>query len=177
MKPKLDDDDATLFREAVRDVKPLSHDQPGVTPRRRPPRARFARAAGFAVLEADLSPAESEPIIAEGEALTFRRSGVAESVVRKLRRGGFGIAGELDLHGLTVTQATQALGEFLAAALAHRARCVRIIHGKGLRSGHGGPVLKGVVSGILRRTSAVVAFVSARPEDGGTGATYVLLAG
>ena len=55
-------------------------------------------------------------------------------------------------------------------------RCVRIIHGKGLRSGHRGPVLKGAVSAVLRRTGAVLAYVSARQVDGGTGAVYVLLA-
>ena len=56
-------------------------------------------------------------------------------------------------------------------------RCVRIVHGKGLRSGHRGPVLKGVVSALLRNTGAVLAYVSARPVDGGTGALYVLLEG
>jgi len=52
---------------------------------------------------------------------------------------------------------------------------VRIVHGKGLRSGHRGPVLKAAVSAVLRRTGAVLAYVSARPVDGGTGAVYVLL--
>jgi DNA-nicking Smr family endonuclease len=102
---------------------------------------------------------------------------VAESVLRKLRRGEYRVGGELDLHGLTAVQAKQALRAFLAAAVARHAGCVRIIHGKGLRSGHRGPVLKSVVSGVLRRTAAVVAFVSARPVDGGTGAVYVLLSG
>jgi DNA-nicking Smr family endonuclease len=53
---------------------------------------------------------------------------------------------------------------------------VRIVHGKGLRSGHRGPVLKAAVNAVLRRTGAVLAYVSARPVDGGTGAVYVLLA-
>jgi DNA-nicking Smr family endonuclease len=52
-----------------------------------------------------------------------------------------------------------------------------VIHGKGLRSGHRGPVLKLAVSGVLRRTGAVLAYVSARQVDGGTGALYVLLSG
>jgi len=56
------------------------------------------------------------------------------------------------------------------------ARCVRIIHGKGRRSGPRGPVLKNMVSKVLQKTAAVVAFTSARPIDGGTGALYVLLA-
>jgi DNA-nicking Smr family endonuclease len=84
---------------------------------------------------------------------------------------------EIDLHGLTVAEAKQALRQFLIAALEARVRCVRIIHGKGLRSGHRGPVLKSAVSAVLRRSGAVLAYVSARPVDGGTGAVYVLLGG
>jgi DNA-nicking Smr family endonuclease len=53
--------------------------------------------------------------------------------------------------------------------------CVRIVHGKGLRSGPNGPVLKQRVDQWLRRFEAVLAFVSARQADGGTGAVYVLL--
>jgi DNA-nicking Smr family endonuclease len=175
VKPKLDDEDASLFREAVSDVRPLRHDRPPATPRKRPGRARSARADPLAVLDETLHGPLGDPLVASGDELSFRRPGVAESVLRKLRRGEYRVAGEIDLHGLTVTQAKQVLREFLGAALARHAGCVRIIHGKGLRSGQRGPVLKGLVSGVLRRTSAVVAFVSARPADGGTGALYVLL--
>ena len=52
---------------------------------------------------------------------------------------------------------------------------MRVIHGKGLGSGPRGPVIKQSVNVILRRTDAVVAFCTARPVDGGTGAIYVLL--
>ena len=60
-------------------------------------------------------------------------------------------------------------------ALAQQLRCVRVIHGKGLRSGPAGPVLKHAVSDWLARIDSVAAFATARPEDGGTGALYVLL--
>ncbi len=176
MKPKLDDDEASLFREAVSDVKPLRQDRHTATPRRRPARARFAREDRLAVLEESLHGPLGDPLVASGDELSFRRPGVSQSVLRKLRRGEYRVGGELDLHGLTAAQAKQALRAFLAAALARQAGCVRIIHGKGLRSGHRGPVLKAAVSGVLMRTSAVVAYVSARPVDGGTGALYVLLA-
>jgi DNA-nicking Smr family endonuclease len=83
---------------------------------------------------------------------------------------------EIDLHGLSAAEAKQALRSFLVAALEQQVGCVRVIHGKGLRSGPRGPVLKSAVSGVLRRSDAVLAYVSARPADGGTGALYVLLA-
>jgi DNA-nicking Smr family endonuclease len=97
-------------------------------------------------------------------------------VLRRLRRGEFRIQREIDLHGLTVAEAKLALRQFLIETLEQQVRCVRVIHGKGLRSGHRGPVLKTTVSAVLRRTGAVLAYVSARPVDGGTGALYVLLA-
>jgi DNA-nicking Smr family endonuclease len=100
---------------------------------------------------------------------------VPESVLRKLRRGEFGLDGELDLHGLNVAQAKHALHDFLAGALARHALCVRIVHGKGLGSGSRGPVIKSAVDAVLRQTSAVAAYVSASREDGGTGAVIVLL--
>lgn len=175
MKPKLDENDSALFREAVSDVKPLRHDRFAAHPRRRPARARFTRADRLAVLEESLNGASGDPLVASGDELAYRRPGVAEVVLRRLRRGEYRVDGELDLHGMTLAESKQALRRFLAAALARHAGCVRIIHGKGLRSGHRGPVLKGAVNSILRRTSAVVAFVSARPVDGGTGALYVLL--
>jgi DNA-nicking Smr family endonuclease len=176
LKPKLDENEARLFREAMSDVKPLRQEPNAATPRQRRVRARFARASRFASLHESLHDAVIDPVVGSREELSFRRPGVPDSVFRKLRRGEYRVSGELDLHGLTVDQAKHALKAFLTAALARRAACVRIIHGKGLRSGHDGPVLKSFVSGALKRTSAVIAYVSARPADGGTGALYVLLA-
>lgn len=177
MKVELDEEDRKLFRDAVRDVKPLRHDRYVPPPRRRPGRARFTRADRRAVLEESLTaPFTADPFVASGDELSFRRPGVSGQVIRRLRRGEFRVDDELDLHGLTVAQSRVALRDFLTAALARHARCVRIIHGKGLRSGHRGPVLKSTVSGVLRRVDAVVGYVSARPVDGGTGALYVLLA-
>jgi DNA-nicking Smr family endonuclease len=96
--------------------------------------------------------------------------------MRKLRRGQYRVESEIDLHGLTLPEAKQGLREFLARSIYEGRRCVRVVHGKGLGSGPRGPVLKNGVNVVLRRTDAVVAFCSARPVDGGTGAIYVLLA-
>jgi DNA-nicking Smr family endonuclease len=170
------DEDTELFRKTVGPVKPLRQDPhvPAAS-RRRPGRARYTRQDRLAVLGESLTAVIDDPLTVSGEELSHRRPGVPENVLRKLRRGEYRVQGELDLHGLTVAQAQNALRDFLADALERQAGCVRIIHGKGLRSGHRGPVLKGTVSAVLRRTSAVVAYVSARPIDGGTGAVYVLL--
>jgi len=127
------------------------------------------------VLEESLRDEYIDPALASGEELVFHRAGIQPGVLRKLRRGDYRVQGEIDLHGLTVAEAKQALREFLAQALMRQWRCIRIVHGKGLRSGHRGPVLKGMVGTMLRKVGPVLAYVSARQVDGGTGAVYVLL--
>ena len=169
--------DAQLFRAAVQDVAPLK-------PTRRyaplqpkpPPRARFTRADEALVLEESLRLTQGELAVETGEELSYRREGASDTLVRQLRRGAFRVDREIDLHGLNLHAAHAALLEFLGGAMAGHARCVRIIHGKGRRSGARGPVLKNMVSKVLRKTNAVIAFASARPVDGGTGALCVLLA-
>ncbi|HTW37058.1 MAG TPA: Smr/MutS family protein [Steroidobacteraceae bacterium] len=170
-----DEDEAALFRAATRDVRPLAHDRHTVPQMKPPPRARFTRADRLAILDESLEAVQEDPELAGGEVSAYARAGVRHSVLQKLRRGQYRIEAELDLHGLTGAQAKATLREFLAQALHRDLRCVRIVHGKGLRSGPRGPVLKGTVTGILRRSSHVLAFVSARAVDGGTGALYALL--
>ncbi len=169
------DEDARLFREAVRGVRPLAPRPAPPRARGARPRARFARAERAAVLKESLDADGDDPHLAGGEQLLFQRPQVSRALLRRLRRGEFRMQREIDLHGLTVEEAKLALRQFLISALERQVRCVRVIHGKGLRSGHRGPVLKGAVSSVLRRTAAVLAYVSARPVDGGTGALYVLL--
>jgi DNA-nicking Smr family endonuclease len=169
------DEDRELFRSAVRDVRPLG--QPKRTPERekRRPRAASRRADEAAVLAESLRLDALDLDVESGDELTYRREGVPESVLRRLRRGEYAVRDEIDLHGMTQAEARGALAAFLADAAHHGHRCLRIIHGKGLRSGHRGPVLKSAVNRWLRRHGAVRAFCSARRNDGGTGAMYVLL--
>lgn len=110
-----------------------------------------------------------------GDEPSFLRPGLAHGVLRDLRRGRWVIQDEIDLHGLNREEARSLLATFLAGSLKHGVRCVRIVHGKGLRSGQRGPVIKQTVNALLRRVGAVIAFSSARQVDGGTGAVYVLL--
>ncbi len=169
------DAEARLFRDAVRGVKPLGARTPPPTVPKVRPRARFTRADRAQVLRESLDPQAPDPAVAAGDELVFHRPSVQPNIVRRLRRGEYRVQREIDLHGLTVAEAKQALRVFLIGALEAHVQCVRIIHGKGLRSGQRGPVLKSAVSAVLRRSGAVLAFVSARPVDGGTGALYVLL--
>jgi len=177
MADEREEDDTELFRRAMRDVQPLKRPL-RVAPVRRAPRARakFARAERAAVLQETLGSGADLYDVQPGDELSFRRAGVPETVLRQLRRGLYRVESEIDLHGLTVTEAAAQLHAFLKDARARALRCVRVIHGKGLRSGTRGPVLKNTVNALLRRANAVLAFASARPVAGGTGATLVLLA-
>ena len=107
--------------------------------------------------------------------LLFSRSGLQHNVLRKLRRGQYNITAELDLHGLRVEEARQALSQFLYHCHLQKKQCVHIIHGKGYGSHRNKPVLKSKVNHWLRQRDEVLAFCSARPVDGGTGAIYLLL--
>lgn len=122
-----------------------------------------------------LDPPGDTPWQDAGEELEFRQPGVQLAVMRKLRRGQLACQAELDLHGLSLAQARQQLSAFLAQVSARGLRCVRVIHGKGLRSSPRGPVLKPNVARWLQQRQEILAYCSARPVDGGSGALYVLL--
>jgi DNA-nicking Smr family endonuclease len=168
-------EDSALFREAVAGTTPLPSRR--IPLRKAPPRpsARFRRRDDAAVLSESLRISPESLEIETGEELFYHQSNVSRVVLRKLRRGQFPIKAETDLHGLTIDQARKELRSFLAEAIAERIQCVRIVHGKGLRSGPRGPVLKSSVNAWLRRWDEVLAFCSAPARDGGTGAIYVLL--
>jgi DNA-nicking Smr family endonuclease len=167
--------DTQMFRDAMRDVKPLSQRSRAPVPKRKPPaRARFTAADRAQVLVESLQGVADDGSDS-GDEISFRRDGVQDRVMRKLKRGEYRVEDVCDLHGLRVEEAKAALRAFLADALARRLNCVRIIHGKGKGSGPKGPVIKTAVNMILRKTGPVLAFTSARRVDGGTGAIYVLL--
>lgn len=173
LDPELDD--GALFRRVVGKVKPVVGGRRVEPKRRKPkptPRSRIADER--AVLAESLLPPPIDADIESGEGHEYKRPGVQDAVLRKLRRGHYRVDAELDLHGLTRDKAHAELTAFLAGARGYQARCVRIIHGKGHNSGNRGPVIKQSVRSWLRR-SEVLAYCSAPQAQGGSGATLVLL--
>ena len=176
MSGKRTDPEDELFRAAMRDVKPIVDRARAPAVKRKPPaRARFTAADRALVLVESLKGPGEDEIADTGDEISFRRDGVQDGVLRKLKRGDYRVEEVCDLHGLRVEEAKAALRQFLAESLARRLHCVRIIHGKGKGSGPRGPVIKTAVNMILRKTAPVLAFTSARRIDGGTGAINVLL--
>jgi DNA-nicking Smr family endonuclease len=164
-----------LFRSTVGDVRPVPTRRVPLAAPPPPARANFRRQDDQAVLVESLHGPAPETVLEAGEALAYRRPGVSLQVLRDLKRGRYRAQDELDLHGLTAREAQAALREFMAEILARDLRCVRMIHGKGRRSGPAGPVLKTKLNRWLPQWDRVVAFASAPARDGGTGALYVLL--
>ena len=176
-KPRPPADGAMLFRRAVADAVPLPPSNRAEIPRPRPkPVAHQRRADEQQVLiDALADPWDWEAAISTGEELFFSRPGVPAAALRKLRRGGWVIKGELDLHGHTGDEARLALAAFLNRCRVEDRRCVRIIHGKGHGSKNRLPVLKNKVRHWLIQREDVLAFCQARTVDGGAGAVIVLL--
>lgn len=164
-----------MFRQHIGSIKRLKHNQ--AEPFYRPLKAvpRQVELDEQRVLDELLSchydPAELET----GEELNYFRPGLQYKQVRKLRRGQYRITAELDLHGMTIPVARQALIQFIDQCRKRDHRCVRIIHGKGNRSRNRGPVLKTMLNKWLQLRDEVLGFCSTRPYHGGTGAIYVLL--
>jgi DNA-nicking Smr family endonuclease len=169
------EDDRRLFAEAVGPVRTIR------SPHHEIARARPAPEATQALLDearvvGELMSSVIDPASMEiGEELSYLKDGVAPRVLRNLKRGHYSIREEIDLHQMTEAVARAAMKEFLEESLRDDKLCVKIIHGKGLRSRAAGPVLKRMVDGALRRRADVIAFASAKAAEGGTGATLVLL--
>jgi len=170
------DDDENLFRDAIADATRLRAEQRvEILPRKPKPRARFSRADDEAVLRESLEGDVDDTERHSGENLRYHRPSVGRRTMRRLARGKFSVQAEIDLHGMTVAEAKPRLQGFIETASRDGKLCVRVVHGKGRGSGARGPVLKHKVNRWLRQWDTVLAFVSTRQVDGGTGAVYVLL--
>ncbi len=165
-------DDLELFREAVSDSRPLETDKlPLPRPGRPTPGELYRREAAARRLDDEtfLPLTFIEPVAPE-EVVGFRREGVQFGVYRRLRRGEYPIGAVLDLHGMTVKQARRAVYRFILDCQLREVRTALIIHGKGEKG-----LLKGCLVKWLPHLPEVLAFHTAVPRDGGTGAIYLLL--
>ena len=189
------DSDSELFRRALDEVKPLDK-RARVTAARdsaksseKSRRAVAVDARKFAARRAAVAETAEERAAAQGEycsddyiervepqqILSFQRGGVQTGVFRKLRLGQYHIEGRLDLHRKTVAEAEREVGVFLAEARQHGARTVMILHGKGGSNTADPAKIKRHVAHWLKQDVHVMAYHSATPRHGGSGALYVLL--
>ena len=165
------------FRRAVDGVEPIRAARRIAPNVKRPlpvPR-QTRRDESAALVESLTGPISIDDTIDSGEELVFLRDGLARQVLRKLRRGHWVVELSLDLHGMNRIEAALSVAEFLRRCALKRARCIRIVHGKGLGSRNREPVLKGKLRGWLSVRDEVLAFCQAPATQGGGGAVLVLL--
>jgi DNA-nicking Smr family endonuclease len=177
-KPAREEDDASLFYAAMDGVHQLTNRGEAPVPNPRLPEIIDENAEALAQLselvagQGVFDMADSEEFIEGGSPGTDR------NLLRALRRGDFSIQGRLDLHGMTQAEAKETVDRFLMESRRASRRCVLIVHGRGLHSKDQVPVLKAQLKTWLsqkRIGQLVLAFATARPQDGGAGAVYVLL--
>jgi DNA-nicking Smr family endonuclease len=172
-----DTDDREALRRALAGVKPLA---PARRTLRRPPApapvpAQTQRDERAALAESLRGPLTVDEALESGVELSYLREGVSRQVLRRLRRGHWVVQDGLDLHGMNRVEAAGQVAQFLRAAAARGARCVRIVHGKGLGSKNREPVLKAKLCAWLMPRDEVLAFCQAPAAEGGSGALLVLL--
>lgn len=171
-----EDDEFELFREAVKDARPLKaprlHHPP---PRPKPVPHQFIQDEKQALTDSlsdEYIPAHE---LESGEELLYLRQGHSPDILPKLRRGFWVIQASIDLHGMVVEDARQYVADFLAECKKRGIRCVRVVHGKGHGSRNREPVLKHKLRSWLMQKDEVIAYAQARQADGGGGAVIILL--
>ncbi len=169
--------DADLFIRAAGAVKPITDKRVSLhkTEQKLPLPMQYLQDEKAVLIESLSDEFDVSTLLDVDEQMSFRRPGIGADVTRKLRRGDWSIQRQIDLHGLRRDEARQSLSEFIRIAHQQGIRCVRVIHGKGLGSPGKAPVLKSRVHSWLVQKSEVLAFVQAKPADGGAGALVVLL--
>ncbi len=167
----------SLFARAVGHVKPIAAKQrvQVTTPPPVPSRLQQDIDDAAALQESMSDEFDVSTLLHVDDQMSFRRTGIGTDVTRKLRKGEWRIQGQIDLHGLRSDEARTAVGQFIRDAKRMGWRCVRVVHGKGLGSPGKEPVLKSKVQRWLVQKNEVLAFVQAKPADGGAGALVVLL--
>lgn len=175
----LSDDDQALFRSVMTNVKPLHQtktlahpDKPRNVGIPQPRDIGISKPRKISHDAINLSNYYTETVNAN-TILSYHHN-IPKKRLRELKNGLIPWETRLDLHGYTLDQAQNTLCNFIEQESNQSHRCLLIIHGKGSRHGEA-PILKNHVNHWLKQLPNILAFHSALPQDGGTGAIYVLL--
>lgn len=175
MTDELSEEDKALFLQHMRSVKPLKNSSKKCAEPPSPIKVvvrkdKFAEPLSKIYFLSDSITQEvnSESVI------SYKQTNFSSARFKDLRKGKIPWQSKLDLHGMPSERARNALCEFISNQLREKVRCILIVHGKG---GHDGapPVIKNLVNRWLPQFDTILAFHSALPRDGGTGAIYVFL--
>ncbi len=173
-------DDQTLFRRAVKFVKPIKDTRRAILPPTPAAhdsmlRQRRAQAMGSETTPLPQVSDHFSPARQLHDESSFLQNGCGPDLIKGLKRGKWPIGASLDLHGATLDEARSRLDQFLQSCLTHQIKCVRIVHGKGYGSKGNEPVLKETVRRWLSQIASVIAYTECDEQNGGSGAVQVLL--
>ncbi len=176
-KTPISDKDKRLFREATKGTAPLpNHDTKKVLKldtaeesygyRRQQASTQQKSMQSFDVIN---------PTLLAEDKVFYAQDGVNHKQLALLKKGQYQWQARLDLHGYTIAQADECLKTFIEQCQQASQRYLMIVHGKGARSADDKPLIKNLVVQRLGQHPEVIAYSSAQPADGGTGALYVIL--
>ena len=168
-------DEKSLFNDAFADVVPLEKNRGRVTPA---PNRKATQIGSSENENVDFTADEHFDLRYSDQFIRGRVSSVSRITLEKLERGEFAVRSHVDLHGMALEDARYAVDSFLAECQRKAERCVLVITGKGRNSpGQLGVLREKIPEWLACGPSArrVLAFVTARPCDGGEGALYVFL--
>jgi len=167
----MSDDDAALFAEFAGDIRPIHHTKRVQRSAAKPRPQPVARAAVAAVL---LPPDQiSDHTLSRPSPWTLVRAGVSRERLRRL--GKMPADHLLDLHGKSREQALQQLQQMITLAQQSGGRVIEIIHGRGLHSSGGVPVLRQAVYDWLAHGSCHARVLAVIPKLGTGGGACLLL--
>jgi len=173
--PRERESEEELFRHAFSDVEPLSKGGRDIAGPPRPRETVPPAPPTFARLLEENIEFEMEYT---HEFMTGQVRGLDAKIFRKLRNGEFSVQGHLDLHGMNTDQAKIAVIDFLRRSYMEGKRCVLLIPGRGRNSPLGQGVLRQELTNWLTQAPLkriTLAFTTAQPKHGGSGAVYLLL--
>jgi len=171
-------DERFVYAEAMEGVQQISHDKALI---RRPAPTKIRCTTTIEdpqqLLEEAVRDKRKLNVTNMPEYMEGYAEGINPMTLDKLKNSEFSIQKTLDLHGFSLEDAQKTFEEFITDSIKNGLNCVKVVHGRGLKS-RNVPVLKdNLKSWIIRAINRkwVTAFSSARMCDGGPGATCILL--
>ncbi len=173
-------DDHNLFRELMKGVRPVKQNLADLGKPRQvkdinhQARRQAATSEPSSLADLGISDSHVRPVN-PGENLLFHIPDLPLRTLQELKKGQIHWQEGLDLHGFTIEKSRAALSEFIREGHQTGKRSLLLVHGKSYNREGEVPSIKSHVNVWLRQMPEVLAFCSALPKDGGTGALYILL--
>ncbi len=172
-----DNGESISFCDAMKDVKKITWTKATITKKPSKKDVFLSKRRKYLKMDELLNKNESLNVTNLPEYMEGHVENINPITLEKLKNGEFSMQKTLDLHGYRKEDARILFENFIQEAVKLRLNCVKIIHGRGLKS-KGAPVLKeSLIKWLIKAMNRkwVAAFASCKMCDGGPGATYILL--